>query len=73
MVALVGKGANNAEIAGALYISEGTARNQVSKILRKLGLRDRTQLAVYAAERGWTGRRAPLNAPNPDPMRPTRG
>ncbi len=51
VVALVGKGANNAEIAGALYISEGTARNQVSKILRKLGLRDRTQLAVYAAER----------------------
>ena len=42
VVALVGKGANNAEIAGALYISEGTARNQVSKILRKLGLRDRT-------------------------------
>ena len=51
---LVGKGANNAEIARALYISEGTARNQVSKILKKLGLRDRTRLAVHAAERGWT-------------------
>lgn len=51
---LVGGGANNAEIAKALYISEGTARNQVSKILRKLGLRDRTALAVHAAKQGWT-------------------
>jgi DNA-binding NarL/FixJ family response regulator len=51
---LVGKGANNAEIARALYISEGTTRNQVSKILKKLGLRDRTRLAVHAAGRGWT-------------------
>ena len=54
---LVGEGATNAEIARALYISEGTARNQVSKILKKLGLRDRTRLALYAAERGWVGRR----------------
>ncbi len=53
---LVGTGANNAEIARALFISEGTARNQVSKILKKLGLRDRTALAVHAAERGWTER-----------------
>lgn len=49
---LVGRGATNAEIAGELYISEGTAKNNVSKILRKLGLRDRTQLALYAA-RHW--------------------
>jgi DNA-binding NarL/FixJ family response regulator len=47
---LVGRGATNAEIAGALYISEGTAKNNVSKILRKLDLRDRTQLALYAAQ-----------------------
>jgi DNA-binding NarL/FixJ family response regulator len=53
---LVGRGASNADIARALYISEGTARNQVSKILRKLGLRDRTRLAVHAIERGWTAR-----------------
>jgi DNA-binding NarL/FixJ family response regulator len=53
---LVGTGATNAEIARALYISEGTARNQVSKILKKLGFRDRTRLAVHAAERGWTKR-----------------
>jgi DNA-binding NarL/FixJ family response regulator len=48
---LVGQGATNAEIAAKLYISEGTAKNNVSKILRKLGLRDRTQLALYAARR----------------------
>jgi len=48
---LVGQGATNAEIAGELYISEGTAKNNVSKILRKLGLRDRTQLALYAVRR----------------------
>lgn len=62
VVALVGSGATNAEIARALYISEGTARNHVSKILRKLGLRDRTQLAIYAVEQGrseryWTEHR----------------
>lgn len=49
---LIGRGATNAEIARELYISEGTAKNNVSKILRKLGLRDRTQLALYAA-RHW--------------------
>jgi DNA-binding NarL/FixJ family response regulator len=54
---LVGSGATNAEVARALYISEGTARNHVSKILRKLGLRDRTQLAIWAAQHGLTGRR----------------
>jgi len=54
---MVGAGAANAEIARALYISEGTARNHVSKILRKLGLRDRTQLAIFAVEHGLSERR----------------
>lgn len=53
---LVGRGATNAEIARALFMSEGTARNHASKILQKLGFRDRTRLAVHAAERGWTER-----------------
>ncbi len=57
VVALVGGGATNAEIARALYISEGTARNHVSKVLRKLGLRDRTQLAIYAVEHGLSEQR----------------
>jgi len=51
---LVGAGASNREIAATLYITEGTTKNHISKILRKLGLRDRTQAALYAAERGWT-------------------
>ncbi len=55
---LVGGGATNAEIASTLYITEGTTRNHVSKILRKLGLRDRTQLAIFAVERGLTGHRS---------------
>jgi DNA-binding NarL/FixJ family response regulator len=57
LVALVDGGATNAEIARALYISGGTARNHVSKILRKLGFRDPTQLAIYAVERGPSERR----------------
>ena len=57
VVGLVGGGATNSEIARALYISEGTARNHVSKILRKLGLRDRTQLAIFAVEHGFAASR----------------
>lgn len=56
VVSLVGSGATNEEIAGKLFISEGTAKNHVSKILRKLGMRDRVQLALYAVDRGWVER-----------------
>lgn len=49
---LVGSGASNRDVARALHISEGTAKNHVSKILRKLGLKDRTRLALWAARRG---------------------
>lgn len=38
----VGQGLSNKEIAGKLYLSEGTVRNNISRILSKLGLRDRT-------------------------------
>ena len=43
----VAQGYNNKEIADQLFLSEGTVRNYLSTILNKLGLRDRTQLAVF--------------------------
>ena len=44
---LVAEGMSNKEIAGELFLSEGTVRNYISILLEKLALRDRTQLAVY--------------------------
>ncbi|MFI7614509.1 response regulator [Nonomuraea terrae] len=46
---LIGSGASNREIARRLHITEGTAKNHISSCLRKLGLRDRTQLAVWVS------------------------
>ncbi len=47
---LIGTGASNREIADKLVVSEGTVKNHVSNILSRLGLRDRTQAALYAHE-----------------------
>ena len=55
MIALVGRGMSNKEIAGKLNLSEGTVRNGLSVILSKLGLRDRTQLAIWAVQTGTAG------------------
>ncbi len=44
---LISEGKNNQEIAGELYLSEGTVKNHITRILIKLDLRDRTQLAVF--------------------------
>jgi two-component system, NarL family, response regulator LiaR len=46
VVELVAQGCSNREIAEQLFISEGTVRNTLSSVLEKLGLRDRTQLAI---------------------------
>lgn len=43
----VAEGLSNREIAETLFLGEGTVRNYLSVILDKLGLRDRTQLAVF--------------------------
>jgi DNA-binding NarL/FixJ family response regulator len=50
---LIAQGATNREIAEQLVISEGTVKNHISNILSRLGVRDRTQAAIYARENGW--------------------
>ena len=49
---LVARGANNAEIAGALYLSERTVKGHVSAIFTKLGVRDRAAAIVQAYDAG---------------------
>jgi DNA-binding NarL/FixJ family response regulator len=49
---LVGHGLSNAEIAAALYITVGTAKTHVARLLAKLGARDRVQLVITAYEAG---------------------
>ncbi|MBB3036004.1 response regulator transcription factor [Hoyosella altamirensis] len=52
VLAAVGRGLNNEEIGAALFISPATARTYVSRLLSKLGARDRAQLVVIAFESG---------------------
>jgi DNA-binding NarL/FixJ family response regulator len=54
VLALLGAGHSNAEIARTLYIVEGTVKAHVSAILDKLGARNRVQAAILAYEAGLT-------------------
>jgi len=49
---LITQGASNREIAGKLFLAEGTVKNHVTNILGKLDVRDRTQAALRAKESG---------------------
>jgi DNA-binding NarL/FixJ family response regulator len=52
VVRLVARGQSNAEIAASLYLSEATVKSHIARILARLGLRDRVQVAIFAYESG---------------------
>ncbi|GFN23954.1 response regulator [Thermanaeromonas sp. C210] len=54
ILAYVGRGASNRQIASRLFISEKTVKNHLTRIFRKIGVQDRTQAAVYALKHGLT-------------------
>ena len=53
--AAVARGLSNTEIAGLVFASESTVKTHVGSVLRKLSLRDRVQIVVFAHEHGLVG------------------
>jgi DNA-binding NarL/FixJ family response regulator len=63
IVALVGRGLRNTEIANSIFVSESTVKNCLGSIFAKLGISNRTHLMLYAIQEGFVD--APARGPAP--------
>jgi DNA-binding NarL/FixJ family response regulator len=70
VLACLGRGMSNAEIAQALGVAEATAKTHISRILSKLDLRGRVQAAILAQELGLASGPTPGSASRPEPEPP---
>jgi DNA-binding NarL/FixJ family response regulator len=52
VLTLIARGRSNSEIAGELYLSEATVKTHITRVLQKLGVRDRVQSVIVAYEHG---------------------